>query len=203
MADVRPDVMIDGVIPLLDVGPYLAGEVGALQKLGGELRYAFERVSFYYMRGHGVPLPLIASMFDAARRFHAQPLDWKRRLQIDEHNIGYMGMGGSMFRTSQVQRNTKPSDNEAFFLRRDRSPDDPDVIANKKLRGLNQWPSDLPGFKETVLAYMNTMEDLGRRLVRVYAVALDLPPDFFDAMFEQPSYVQRLTHYPAPATRRR
>jgi isopenicillin N synthase-like dioxygenase len=189
--------MIDGVIPLLDVGPYLDDEPGALQKLGLELRYAFERVGFYYMRGHGVPPQIIASMFEAARRFHAQPLDWKLRLRIDEHNIGYMGVGGSMFRTSLVQRNTKPSDNEAFFLRRERSPDDPDVIANKKLRGLNQWPSDLPGFKETVLAYMKVMEDLGRRLVRVYAVALALPPTYFDSMFEQPSIVQRLTHYPA------
>ena len=195
--DLRADVMIDGVIPLLDVGPYLANEPGALQKLGRELRYAFERVGFYYMRGHGVPPQMIASMFEAARRFHAQPLDWKLRLRINEHNIGYMGMGGSMFRTSQVQRNTKPSDNEAFFLRRERSPDDPDVIANKKLRGLNQWPSELPGFKEVVLAYMKVMEDLGRKLVRVYAVALALPPTYFDAMFEQPSLVQRLTHYPA------
>jgi len=195
--DLRADVMIDGVIPLLDVGPYLANEPGALQKLGRELRYAFERVGFYYMRGHGVPPQMIGSMFEAARRFHAQPLDWKLRLRINEHNIGYMGMGGSMFRTSQVQRNTKPSDNEAFFLRRERSPDDPDVIANKKLRGLNQWPSELPGFKEVVLADMKVMEDLGRKLVRVYAVALALPPTYFDAMFEQPSLVQRLTHYPA------
>lgn len=41
MADARPGVMIDGVIPLLDVGPYLAGEAGALQKPAGEFRYAF------------------------------------------------------------------------------------------------------------------------------------------------------------------
>ena len=200
-SDFRPDVMIGGVIPLLDVEPYLAGKPGALEKLGRELRYAFERVGFYYMRGHGVPRELIAAMFEAARRFHAQPLEWKQRLRIDEHNIGYMGMGGSMFRTSKVQQNTKPSANEAFFLRRERSQDDPDVIANKKLRGMNQWPSDLPGFRETVLQFMDTMEALGRRLVRIYAVALDLPETYFDAMFERPSLVQRLTHYPASPRR--
>jgi hypothetical protein len=49
--DLRPDVMIDGIIPLLDVGPYLAGESGALQKLGRELRYAFERVLLHPCAG--------------------------------------------------------------------------------------------------------------------------------------------------------
>ena len=195
--DWRPSEMMGGVIPVLDVGPYLAGQPGALETLGRELRYAFERVGFYYMRGHGVPRELIASIFEEARRFHAQPLDWKLRLKINEHNIGYMGMGGSMFRTSKVEHNKKPSDNEAFFLRRERAPDDPDVIANKKLRGMNQWPSDLPGFKDVVLEYMEKMQHLGRRMVRIYAVALELPETYFDAMFQQPTLVQRLTHYPA------
>jgi isopenicillin N synthase-like dioxygenase len=201
MSGMPPDKMINGVIPLLDVEPYLAGEPGALDKVARELRYAFEQVGFYYMQGHGVPRELIASMFEEAKRFHAQPAEQKERLKINEHNIGYMGMGGSMFRTSRVEKNKKPGANEAFFLRRERSPDDPDVVANKKLRGLNQWPSDLPGFRETVLQYMNTMESLGRRLVRIYAVALDLPETYFDPMFERPSIVQRLTHYPASPKR--
>jgi len=189
--------MIGGVIPLLDVAPYLAGEPGALQRLGGQLRHAFENVGFYYMTGHGVSPELIGAMFEQARRFHAQPLEQKLQLRINEHNIGYMPFGGSINRTSKVHRNTKPSINEAFFLRRDRAPDDPDVVANKRLRGLNQWPSALPGFKETVLRYMLTMQTLGQRLVRIYAVALDLPEDYFDSMFATPSYVQRLSHYPS------
>src|SRR5262245_54173188 len=97
----QPNEMIGGVIPVLDVGPYLAGRPGSLENLGRELRYAFERVGFYYMRGHGVPRAMIATIFDEARRFHSQPLDRKLRLRINEHNIGYMGMGGSMFRTSE------------------------------------------------------------------------------------------------------
>jgi isopenicillin N synthase-like dioxygenase len=193
----RPIELVNGVIPILDVGPYLAGKPDALEEAARDLRYAFEKVGFYYMKGHGVPRDLIAAMYEQARRFHAQPLEKKLRLLIDKHNIGYMPMGGSTFRTSTVNRNTKPSVNEAFFLRRDRRPDDPDVVANKPLRGLNQWPLELPEFKETVLRYMAAMEDLGRRLVKVYAVALELPENFFDSMFQQPSVVQRLSHYPA------
>ena len=55
----EPGELISRIIPLIDVGPYLAGEPGALEKAGSELRWTFERVGFYYMRGHGVPPDLI------------------------------------------------------------------------------------------------------------------------------------------------
>ncbi|MGE0416532.1 MAG: isopenicillin N synthase family dioxygenase [Acetobacteraceae bacterium] len=188
--------LIDGVIPMLDVSRWLAGDRSELARLGSELRYAFERVGFYYLRGHDVPQSLIDAMFAEAARFHAQPLEAKLAIRINEHNIGYMPIGGSLARSSKVNNNTRPSVNEALFFRRERAPDDPDVIANIRFRGLNQWPAGLPGFRDTVLAYMTAMESLGRRLMPIYAVALDLPPDHFDAMFEKPNMIQRLTHYP-------
>jgi isopenicillin N synthase-like dioxygenase len=183
-------------IPFLDVAAYLAGDRSELPRLGRALRHAFENVGFYYLRGHDVPQSLIDATFAEARRFHAQPLEKKLEVKINDHNIGYMPMGGSLALTSKVNNNTKPSVNEAIFFRRERTPDDPDVIAGTKLRGLNQWPADLPGFRDTVLAYMAAMESLCKRLVPIYAVALDLPPGYFDAMFEKPNMIQRLSHYP-------
>ncbi len=188
--------LVDGVFPMLDAARYFAGDESDLPRLGQELRYAFENVGFYYLRGHGVPQSLIDAVFAEAERFHAQPDDAKLALRINEHNIGFMPIGGSIARSSKVNNNTRPSVNEAFFLRRERTPDDPDVIANKRLRGLNQWPPGLPGFRDTVLGYMTAMEAMGRRMVRVYATALDLPADYFDPMFAVPNMIQRLTHYP-------
>jgi isopenicillin N synthase-like dioxygenase len=184
------------MIPILDVTRYFAGDTADLPRLGAQLRDAFENVGFYYLRGHGVPRSLIHAAFAQCERFHAQPMEQKLAVRINEHNIGYMAMGGSVARSSTVNNNTKPSVNEAFFLRRERTPDDPDVIANKRFRGLNQWPANLPGFRETALAYMSTLERVGQRLVRIYAVALDLPADYFDPMFAQPNMIQRFTHYP-------
>ena len=184
------------MIPILDVSRYFAGDMDELPRLGGQLRDAFENVGFYYLRGHGVPRSLIHAAFAECERFHAQPAEKKLAVRINEHNIGYMAMGGSIARSSKVNNNTKSSVNEAFFLRRERTPDDPDVIAGKRFRGLNQWPADLAGFHETALAYMAALEQLGKRLVRIYAVALDLPADYFDPMFKQPNMIQRFTHYP-------
>ena len=184
------------MIPVLDVSRYFAGDQNELHRLGAELRYAFENVGFWSLRGHGISRALIDAAFAECARFHAQPEETKQALRINEHNIGYMAMGGSIARTSKVNNNTRPSVNAAFFLRRERTPDDPDVIANKRFRGLNQWPAGLPGFRDTALAYMTAMEQLGRKLVPLYAVALDLPADYFDAIFAKPNMIQRFTHYP-------
>ena len=76
------------MIPVLDVSRYFAGDNDALPALGAQLRDAFENVGFYYLRGHGVPQALVAKMFAACEAFHAQPMDKKLALTINEHTIG-------------------------------------------------------------------------------------------------------------------
>ena len=63
-------------------------------------------------------------------------------------------------------------------------------------RGPNLWPDDLPGFRETVVSYSAAMERLGLSLLPLYAVSLDLPPDYFAQSFRMPSYTLRMSHYP-------
>ena len=49
-----------------------------------------------------------------------------------------------------------------------------------------------------MLTYYASMVDLSRLLARIYAVALDLPEDFFAAKLERHSSQLRLLHYPVP-----
>ena len=183
-------------IPAIDLGPYLAGEPGSLERAGAALRHAFENVGFYFITNHGVPQTLIDATFDAARQFHAQELEAKLALKINQHNIGYLPMRGSVTRHSRINEGNKPNLNEAFFVKRDIAADHPDVLANLPFRGANQWPADLPGFRETVIAYQTAMEKLALSLLPLYAIALDLPPDHFTAAFTDPMYTLRMSHYP-------
>jgi isopenicillin N synthase-like dioxygenase len=139
---------------------------------------------------------LIARTFAEARRFHDQPLEWKMALRMNEHNNGYMSMGRYAVWTSDVNANTRPDLNEAFFVKRERPADDPLVVAARRFAGPNRWPSDLPGFRETVLAYTDAVDALGRRLLPVCAVALGLSRDHFDAAFTESQFSFRLSHYP-------
>ena len=195
VTDRAPAAMIAGAIPLIDVSGHLAGDSEAGRKAAAQLRWAFENIGFYYLSGHGVAQSLIDRTYEAAARFHAQPMSKKLTLKVNEHNIGYLPISDAASPQAAAQ-GRKPSQNEAYFLRRERAPDDPAVIANKRFHGLNQWPADLPGFREQTLEYMHTLEALCRRLVRLYALALDLPADFFDRCFAEPHMILRMSRYP-------
>jgi isopenicillin N synthase-like dioxygenase len=188
--------MATETIAVVDIGPYLEGQPGALERTARELRIALTQIGFYFIVNHGVPEALIRDAYREAARFHSQPLDKKMEVRIDRHNVGYLPMRGDTLRTSTVQTVTKANLNEAFFMARDLPDDHPDVIADRRFRSANRWPTGLPGFREAVVAYCDALERLVRRLVRLYAVALDLPATYFDDPFREFQYKLRMTHYP-------
>ena len=191
---IRPDALEE--IPIIDIGPFLAGQPGALQEAGAAIRHAMEDIGFYFIINHGIEQALVDRTFEAAKRFHDLPLDEKMALHFDENSIGYMPLAGSTMRSSSLNANNKPNLYEGLFIKRDLPPDHPDVIAKRPFRGVNHWPSNLPGFREDALAYASAMEGLARRLLPLYAVALDLPHDWFDRAFSDPVFTLLLLHYP-------
>jgi isopenicillin N synthase-like dioxygenase len=195
IAAFAPPVLVGGEIPLIDVADYLAGKPGAAERAAADLRYAFENVGFYYLAGHGVAQSLIDAQYAEAARFHAQPLEEKLKVKVDEHTIGYMPIQDKAPPNAAAQ-GKKPSQNEAFFLRRERDASDPNVIANRRFHTMNKWPADLPGFRGQTLAYMSALETLCRKMVKLYALALDLPENFFDASFAKPHMILRQSRYP-------
>src|SRR5579883_3105045 len=96
-------------IPVIDFGPFFAGEGGALARLAPEIRHACEHIGFFYAANHGVPEELIADAFAASRRFHALPLAEKLKLQLNENNIGYLPINASVQGASTVHKATRPN----------------------------------------------------------------------------------------------
>ncbi len=180
----------DGDIPIIDVGPYFAsGSPEDLDAAAEDLRFALEQVGFYQLVGHGVDQAALDGILDATRRFHALPIETKQRIPIDDPNhpvgaVGYMPVGAR-----KLPARGRGNPNEAFLIKSDRHIDFDD----------NRWlaDEDLPGFRETVEAYATTMADLGRRLLPLYATALELDAEFFDQAFTHPFWRLRMTHYPA------
>ena len=169
-------------IPVIDIGDYLAGRPGALQATARQVHDALTTVGFFVLTGHDVPVPLIERTFAEARRFHAMPMAKKLALKLNEHNNGYMVMGRYAVRTSDLNNNDKGDLNEAFFVKRERPANDPLLLSGRRFVGPNLWPdeADLPGFRAHVLEYVDTMDRFARRFLPAVAVALDLPPDWFD-----------------------
>ena len=183
-------------VPVIDVGGYLAGAPGALETVAGEIRFALENVGFFVIVNHDVPRDLVSRTFDEARRLHALDAATKMSLRMNEHNNGYMAMERYTVRTAEVNAGAAPDLNEAFFVKRERPPENPLRRSGRRFVGPNVWPEDLPGFRESVLAYTDAMDRFGCRMLPAVAAALDLPPGWFDAAFEESQFSFRLSHYP-------
>jgi isopenicillin N synthase-like dioxygenase len=184
-------------IPVLDLGGYLAGAVGERERLAAELGAAQQRIGFFYIRNHGVPQDLVDRMFAQTARFNALPLEQKLEIEIDLDQTGYVPMKAGQVDTGDVvaRGKNKPDLSEAFWVRRDRPTDDPELLAGRRFRK-NKWPADLPGFRETTVEYMGVMEKLGQWMLPLYAIALGLDPDYFADLFDQADTTCRMGHYP-------
>lgn len=186
-------------LPLLDVGPYLAGDEGALEQLAVDVRAIQENLGFFAIINHGIPQELIDESFKQTAALFEIPMEEKLRHRVGYHHQGYLPPKSSILKSDAIRdkiaENTKKDTNAAWLFMRNRTADDPKVVENVRHRGLNQWPDSLPKFRETLYAYQLAMEALSLKLVPVYARALELPKDYFDGMFDAPEYYQRCAYY--------
>src|SRR2546427_11161710 len=76
-------------------------------------------------------------------------------------------------------------------------PEPPPLEAARR-RGLghNLWPASLHGFREQMLAYQAALRQLGRRMLSLLALSLELPEDYFFPYYEMPGLYLRILRYP-------
>jgi isopenicillin N synthase-like dioxygenase len=184
-----------GRIPVLDIGPFLAGEKGALSALARHVARTCRDTGFLVLANHGVPQGLSDGCFAAAAAFFDLPMERKLALKVGDINVGYLPQGAQVIRTSKVHENRKPNLNESFYIIRDLPPDHPDILAGKPMLAPNRWPEGMPDFRRATLAYFAAMQALAHRMLPVFATALDLPAAYFDGDFRDPSCTLRLIRY--------
>lgn len=179
-------------IPVIDVAALGSPDEADRRRVAAAIGEACRGIGFFYVAGHGIPDDLIAAVFSRAADFFGRPTAEKAALSIETspHNRGYVGLGGESLDPS------KPADlKEAYNIGLELPADDPEVVAGRPLRGLNQWPADA-GFRATMLAYFDAVLDLGRRLHTGFSIDLGLAEDHFAAALERPAAILRLLHYP-------
>ena len=179
-------------IPLIDLRPLAEGDAG-LDRVAAEIGRACRGIGFFALAHAPVPARLGEAVFAAAEAFFALPEAQKAAVSIRRsgHNRGYVGLAGEA-----LDPGRGPDNKEAFNIGLDLAADDPEVLAGKPFRGPNLWP-DLPGFRDTLLAYYGAMLDLGLLLHRAIARDLGLEAGAFDAVFRRPLATLRLLHYPS------
>jgi len=180
-------------IPVVDLGGTFAGDRRAREAAAWEIHKAARETGFFYVANHGIDAALIARAFAEARRFFEQPVE--RKLKVALKN--WPALRGYDPMLEQTLDEGSPSDlKESFYLARDLGPDHPYVKAGLPNHGPNQWPADLPGFREGIEAYYEPMLDLGRHVMRLIALSLSLDETYFDDAVRNPAATLRLLRYP-------
>jgi isopenicillin N synthase-like dioxygenase len=177
-------------IPVLDLARADAG-AAAERTLSTDLRHAAIEVGFFYVVGHGVPQAVIADAFAVANQFFAWPPERKASVAVDRLHRGFLSVGGA-----KMSDRAKPDLKESFLFGIDLPLNDPDVVAGKPLMGPNRWPPDLPEMSVAVERYSSAIRVCGNQLLRLFALALDLPPDHFLPLFAKPLARGSLLYYP-------
>jgi isopenicillin N synthase-like dioxygenase len=177
-------------IPILDLRR-ADGGADELRALAADLRRAAIEIGFFTLAGHGIPRATIDAVFAAAQDFFTQPLAQKQTLTVDARHRGFLRVGEAVMAGAK-----RPDLKESFLFGMDLPESDPDVAAGKPLMGPNRWPAAMPGMQEAADRYMAAIETCGQRLLRVFAVALDLPEDHFRPLFEKPLARGSLLYYP-------
>ena len=183
-------------VPVIDFGPFLAGDLAARRRVAAEIGAACRNIGFFYLKNHGLPKELVEATFAEAKRFFDQPLEKKLEISIENSacHRGYFAMGGENL---DPEKQTETGDlKEGVKIGRDLPAEHPRVRAGLPLHGPNQWPSGLPGWQAAMQTYYDALVDLGRLIMRAFALSLDLEERHFDALLTEPMTTLGPLHYP-------
>ncbi|MBT6277122.1 MAG: isopenicillin N synthase family oxygenase [Chromatiales bacterium] len=188
-------------VPLIDITS--AGNDGraARDETVAEFAAACEDTGFVVIRGHGVERSVQCGLADAARVFFDLSLEDKLRIRRrhSERNRGYIPYGEE--RLVRMHGGDSPPDfkevlaigpphvpNERYFMCAEAYPN----------FAPNVWPEQPAALRAAMEAYYVAMENLAGRLMRIAALALELPQDWFENKLNHHTSHLRLLHYPAP-----
>ncbi|GLJ16544.1 hypothetical protein SUGI_0283050 [Cryptomeria japonica] len=165
-----------------------------LTKSASLIRQACLDSGFFYVINHGVSQELFDDLFHQSRKFFEFPLEEKMKVLRDQNFRGYTPLEDEKLDPS---KQTKGDCKEGYYIGVEVAKDDP--RATKRFFGSNVWPSEeiLPGWRQIMEKYHQEALNVGRKVARLIALALNLNANFFDKpeILEDPIAILRLLHY--------
>jgi isopenicillin N synthase-like dioxygenase len=190
-------------VPVIDIAPFgPSGDRARPIERDAVVRAvdaACTEIGFFTIAGHGVPAALIDRMLETSRAFFDLPAAEKRRVDRPrpEQSRGYLALGAENLSYSRGDAST--TDLKEFFAI---GPVDvPDEAYYRRPEAYpsfapNLWPERPAALRSVWTEYYHTLEGLAARLMRIFALALGLPDDFFRDKTDRHISGIRANHYP-------
>jgi len=187
-------------VPVVDIAPWVDVEAyddEARAHVAGEIDAACRTVGFVQVRGHGVPEPALEGLAGAMDDFFGLPMADKLALRVPA-NRGYSApRSESLSLSLGVEPAGRMNDFFEAFNVGVEARSFAGLSLDEADYGLNVWP-DVPGFRERVEVYFAEAGRVARTLLRVFAVALELPADHFAGLTDHSIDVLRMNSYALP-----
>ncbi|KAJ8125807.1 hypothetical protein O1611_g7830 [Lasiodiplodia mahajangana] len=176
-------------IPIIDLEPMFSSELSDRKKVSSAIRTAAITNGFFYVKNHGISPETIARCKEQVLNFMRQPLEVKDLIRSHTHSKYFNGYLGS--RKAQISPSETADVRESFTFRYspELDPDHPQDISEIPddvrpwIRGEDfvwEGTKNLPDFKRDLIAYWSGCLTLARKLVKMFALSLDLDEDYWD-----------------------
>jgi len=170
-------------VPIIDISSSVSGDAATRRALASEIDNACRDIGFFTIVRHGIAETLVERVKELSASFFALPAAEKALYKATpgvKGIRGYRGVGDESLSYS-LGRGSPPDYKETFRVGRVDVPDDAYHRAHlDRYFAPNPWPQRPAGFRAAWEAYYRAMEELSARLMRLFALALDLPEWFFD-----------------------
>lgn len=185
-------------IASVDISRFRHDDPAGRLEVAAAVDHACRTVGFLIITGHGIDPRLVADARAVSMQFFGLRADQKLAYKMPPDRYrGYTSPGTESLAASYGQE-TPPDLKESFSIGPFDVPND-DYHAPKYAGGFfaaNMWPSEVPRMEEVLCAYYQAMEELATKLMRLFAVALGIPENFFDTKIDRHITNMSVIHYP-------
>lgn len=187
-------------IPVVDISAYTTGGDAAERAVvAAQIDDAASSVGFIQIVGHQIPSAVIEEFTAVMDDFFALPLEAKKAYRTPpEINRGYAPPKSESLSLSLGLQSAAGMNDffEAFNVGVE-AGEYPDLELPEDQYAANTWPQ-VDHFQAAVSAYFVEARRVAHTLTRIFADALDLPPDFFDGYTDHSLDVLRMNNYALP-----
>lgn len=167
-------------IPVIDFKNFANGDAAYRRKIAKQLDWAASEIGFMYVDNLGIDRALLAEAFASSAAYFDQPRAEKERwTYIQDINHGYQGTGDQ-----RLDPTVAPDLKEAFTMR--------DIHKNEDRPEL--WPSS--DFLHTAGRFFDEALRGSNIVMEAFALALDLPVDYFRKCHYGQNCALRYLRYP-------
>ncbi len=179
-------------VPVVDIAPLVTRAEGR-HRAAEAIGMACRQSGFFYIAGHGVDEALQRRLEGLSRQFFAQDLATRMAIRMELGGRAWRGY----FPVGNELTSGKPDLKEGIYFGQELGPDHSMVKAGTPLHGPNLFPDNIPGFRETILDYLDQVTAVGHAVMAGMALSLGLEESWFDDHYTRdPLVLFRIFNYP-------